>query len=65
MTAFTGLNDTEITDFAGLRKLGDEKIMSLIAALNGTESPSHSLGSSVSVSIPLLVLALSTTLLCI
>jgi hypothetical protein len=33
MTEFTGVNDTEITDFNGLKALGDEKASALVQAL--------------------------------
>lgn len=42
MTEFTGVNDTVITDYDGLRKLGDEKMGDLILAVNATTSAARS-----------------------
>lgn len=36
MTPFTGINDTDITDFAGLNTLGDEMVTNLVKVLNGS-----------------------------
>ena len=38
MTEFTGVNDTEITDYDGLRRLGDAKMGDLVHALSNTTS---------------------------
>jgi len=38
MTEFPEINSTTITDFNGLRNLGDEKIMTLLRSLNGSNS---------------------------
>jgi hypothetical protein len=40
MTEFTGLNVSYITDFDGLRELGEEKMSDLVTWLNGTGATS-------------------------
>ena len=59
MTAFTDVNNTEITNFTALKALGEEKVTGLIEYLNGTTSGTTTSGGSRSAgsSIP------STTLL--
>jgi hypothetical protein len=44
MTEFMGVNDTEITDYEGLRLLGDEKMGDLIHALSNSTKPAASSG---------------------
>ena len=41
-TEFVGVNDTHITDYDGLRELGDQKMADLIQALNATTSAAPS-----------------------
>lgn len=60
MTEFTGLNNTDITDFEGLRQLGDEKISNLVSALNETSHLSKA--SSTHVNLLLVVAAILSTM---
>lgn len=40
MTEFKGINDTQITDFNGLKTLGEQKMGEFMQALNSTSSTS-------------------------
>ena len=71
MTEFTGVNDTQITDYDGLRELGDEKMANLLQAVNATTSaapsgPGRGKNSASHISISLIFLTiLSTVVICI
>jgi hypothetical protein len=51
LTEFMGVNDTQITDFAGLRELGQQKVTALVHALNSTSTTSAASKSGVNASL--------------
>ena len=43
LTQFMGVNDTQITDFAGLRELGQQKVSALVKTLQATSTSAASM----------------------
>jgi hypothetical protein len=61
LTEFTGVNSTRITDFTGLKEMGDAKIKSLVNALSTTSGTEKS--SSPKLIIPLGLFSMVTGIL--
>jgi hypothetical protein len=73
MEEFTGVNETYITDYDGLRQLGDDKMTSLITALQsgqgapgtGQSTTGESCGSNTSTAIPSILVFIVTLIMLI
>lgn len=53
---FTGVNKTDITDFASLRSLGDELVGSLVTGLKSSGSTTHRVGWTILISMAVLAI---------